>query len=206
MNTWGQYYSDWEHATLVLGRAPDGWELHKVYLMSDEARGYLIRQFDMAWKLTRFHIDGLATNECLWRPANAGLHVHQGADGRWRADWPEHERYDLGPPSIAWLTWHLGFWWSMVLDHSFGDGTLSREGVMWPGNADDVRQWIGRLHGQWRVALEQVTDADLRSAARTHWPFQERPFGDVIAWVNIELTKNAAEIGYVRFFYAVSAG
>jgi hypothetical protein len=35
--------------------------------------------------------------------------------------------------------------------------------------------------------------------------FQDRPFGDVIAWVNVELTKNAAEIGYARFLYAVSA-
>ena len=28
---------------------------------------------------------------------------------------------------------------------------------------------------------------------------------DVVAWVNVELTKNAAEIGYARFLYAVSA-
>ena len=92
------------------------------------ARGCLIRQFETAWKLANFHLDGLATEECLWRPAHEGLHVHQDPDGRWRADWPDHEGYDLGPPSIAWLTWH-------------------------------------------------------------------RSFGDVIAWVNVELTKNAAEIG-----------
>ena len=111
----------------------------------------------------------------------------------------------VGPPSIAWLTWHLGFWWSMVLDHSFGDGALSRENVMWPGNADAVREWLGQLQRRWRAVLEQVTDDDLRSVQRTRWPFQDRPFGDVIAWVNVELTKNAAEIGYARFLYAVSA-
>src|SRR5207245_8210042 len=111
----------------------------------------------------------------------------------------------VGPPSIAWLTWHLGFWWSMVLDHSFGDGALSRENVMWPGNADAVRAWLGQLQRQWRAVLEQVTDDDLRSAQRTRWPFQDRSFGDVIAWVNVELTKNAAEIGYARFLYAVRA-
>jgi hypothetical protein len=55
------------------------------------------------------------------------------------------------------------------------------------------------------VILEQITDDDLRSAQRTRWPFHDRPFGDVIAWVNVELTKNAAEIGYARFLYAVSA-
>jgi hypothetical protein len=93
----------------------------------------------------------------------------------------------------------------MVLNHSFGDGTLSRENVMWPGDADGVRQWLGQLQGQWRVVLEHITDDDLRSAQRTRWPFQDRPFGDVVAWVNVELTKNAAVIGYARFLYAVGA-
>jgi len=172
--------------------------------VADEARGYLIRQFETAWKLTTLHLDGLATEECLWRPARAGLHVHQVPDGRWRADWPDEEGYDVGPASIAWLTWHLGFWWSMVLDHSFGEGaSLTRERRV-AGNADDVRGWLDRLQGQWRVVLEHVTDDDLRSTQRTRWPFQGRPFGDVIAWVNVELTKNAAEIGYARFLYAVS--
>ena len=172
--------------------------------MAGEARGYLIRQFETASKLTNFHLDGLTTEECLWLPSRRGLHVHRLSDGRWRADWPDHD--DVGPPSIAWLTWHLGFWWSMVLDHSFGRGTLSRENVLWPGNADDVREWLGGLQGQWRVALEQVADEELQSTERTQWPFQHRPFGDVIAWVNVELSKNAAEIGYARFLYAVSTG
>ena len=56
---------------------------------------------------------------------------------------------------------------------------------------------------EFAAALEQLTDADLKSTRRTRWPFQNRPFGDVIAWVNVELTKNAAEIGYARFLYAV---
>lgn len=169
--------------------------------MTDAARGYLIRQFETAWKLTDYHLGGLATEECLWRPAQKGLHVRQTADGKWRADWPDHERYDAGPPSIAWLTWHLGFWWSMVLDHSFGDGALSRENVIWPGSADKVREWLGALQGEWRAVLDVITDDDLRSVQRTRWPFQDRPFGDVLAWVNVELTKNAAEIGYARFLY-----
>ena len=141
----------------------------------------------------------------MWRPAHSGLHVYQLANGVWRADSPDHEGYDVGPPSIAWLTWHIGFWRSMVLNHSFGDGTLSREDVTWPGSADAVREWLGRLQGEWRTVLEQVTDEDLQSAQRTRWPFQNRPFGDVVAWVNVELAKNAAEIGYARFLYAVSA-
>jgi hypothetical protein len=171
--------------------------------MINESHDYLIRQLDTAWKLATYHLNGLSTEECLWRPAPVGLHVRQAADGTWAADWPEQEGYDIGPPSIAWITWHIGFWWSMVVNHSFGDGSLSRENVQWPGNANDVRSWISRLHDEWHAALGMLNAEDLRSTERTRWPFQHRPFGDVVAWVNVELTKNAAEIGYARFLYAV---
>ena len=172
--------------------------------MADDAPDYFVRQFETAWKLATLHLDGLTTEECLWRPARHGLHVRRDDGGQWRADWPTHQGYDIGPPSIAWLTWHLGFWWSMVLDHSFGNATLSRTDVAWPGTAVDVREWIGRLQQQWRSALDELTADDLRATQRTRWPVQNRPFGDIVAWTNLELVKNAAEIGYARFLYAVN--
>jgi hypothetical protein len=95
------------------------------------------------------------------------------------------------------------FWWSMVIDHSFGGGSLVREQVFWPGTADEVRRRLTELHDEWRSKLDRLADDDLRSSHRTRWPFQDRPYGDVVAWVNIELTKNAAEIGYARFLFAV---
>lgn len=171
-------------------------------LPSTEACGYLVRQFEMASALLDFHLEGLSTEECLWRPADAGLHVHPAASGEWLADWPTHEGYDLGPSSIAWLTWHVGFWWSMVLDHSYGRGTLSREEVFWPGTAEATRIWIHGFRAQWKAQIDRLTDADLQSTQQTRWPFQGRPFGDVLAWANVELTKSAAEIGYARFLYA----
>jgi hypothetical protein len=170
--------------------------------MADDALGYLLRQLDTAWQLTDYHLTGLTTAECLWRPAPVGLHVHRAADGTWRADWPEREGYDIGPASIAWLTWHLGFWWSMALDHSFGPATLTRDDILWPGDADGVRAWISRLHADWRAAVAALTDADLRASQRTRWPLQDRPFGDIVAWASVELMKNAAEIGYARFLHA----
>jgi hypothetical protein len=168
-----------------------------------EARDYLVRQLDTAWQLTSYHLNGLTTAECLWRPAAVGLHVWTEEDGHWRADWPDREEYDIGPPSIGWITWHMGFWWSMVLDHSFGAGTLTREQVLWPGTAEEVRAWLEGLHSEWRGALDRLDDAALQSTEHTRWPFTDRPFGHVIAWANVELTKNAAEIGYARFLYAV---
>ncbi len=173
--------------------------------MANLLRDTLLGQLDTAWALTCYHLDGLTTEECLRRPGRAGLHVHRGEDGRWRAEWPEHEGYDLGPASIAWLTWHLGFWWSMVQNHSFGDATLAREHVDWPGTADEARAWISRLHAEWRAAVERLSDEDLRSTDRTRWPLQGKPFGDIVAWVNLELMKNAAEIGYARFVLAVTS-
>lgn len=93
--------------------------------MSHELRDTLIRQFDMAWAITEYHLQALGTEECLWRPATQGLHVHE-REGRWHGDWPEHEGYDLGPSSIAWLTWHMLFWWTSVIDHSFGAAARGR--------------------------------------------------------------------------------
>lgn len=103
----------------------------------------------------------------------------------------------------AILTWHVGFWWSMVLDHSVGAGTLARASVAWPGTAGGVTEGLGRLQSDWRTVLEQLSEEDLRSSGRTRWPFQNRPFGDIVAWVIVELPKNAAELGYARFLYAV---
>jgi hypothetical protein len=174
--------------------------------MADTVKRQLLRQFETAWKLTSYHLDGLTTAECLWRPAGRGPHVRETAGSGWQADWPDREDYAMGPPSIAWLTWHVRFWWSMALDHSFGAGTLSRERVTWPGNADDACASIRQLQHEWLAALAGVDDDDLDSPRRTRWPFVERPFGDVVAWVNVELTKNAAEIGYARFLFAAAGG
>jgi hypothetical protein len=62
---------------------------------------FLTRQFEMAWKLTSYHLNGLSTEECLWRPASRGPHIHQERDDSWRADWPEREDYAAGPASIG---------------------------------------------------------------------------------------------------------
>lgn len=175
--------------------------------MSTELRDALLRQFDVAWALLQYHLETLSTEECLWRPASQGLHVWTSpAGGPFQADWPEHEGYELGPSSIGWMTWHLCFWWSMVVDHSFGAATLQREAVRWPGSAEAVRARVAELEQRWRSELGKLTDDDLRDTARTRWPFTERPFMDVVAWANVELTKSAAELGYARFLYAVRAG
>ncbi len=163
-------------------------------------RDTLLGQLDIAWQLTSYHLDGLTTDACLWRPAPRGLHVVRAGDV-WRAEWPESEGYDIGPTSIAWITWHITFWWSMAIDHAFGAKTLAREHVTWPGNAEAVRSTIADLHARWREQIGTLDDNALRERRAT-WPI-DRPLGEIVAWANLELMKNAAELGYARFLYAV---
>ena len=170
--------------------------------MTDTLRETLLKQYDTAWKLAQHHLDGLTTDECLWRPAERGLHVSERPDGTWQADWPTHEGYDLGPSSMAWVTWHIGFWWSMVLDHSFAAGALTREKVAWPGTADGVRLWLSGFDVEWRTRITALDDEAWKATTNTHWPFADRPFADVVAWANVELTKNASELGMLRFLHA----
>lgn len=170
--------------------------------MTNQLAALLLRQHETAWRLAAHHLDGLGLEECLWRPSTQGLHVGTPNDGCWRGEWPEHEGYDLGPPSMAWLLWHMVFWWSMVVDHSFGDATLERDSIYCPADPDAVGVLLKALHDEWTERVSGLSEDALRSAKDTRWPFKDRPFGDVVGWVNIELTKNAAELGYARFLYA----
>jgi len=169
--------------------------------MSD-TRALILDQLGIAWALLDYHLRDLGDAECLWAPAEQGLQVREEAEG-WVADWPETEAYTMGPPSIAWITWHIGFWWSMVLDHSFGPGTLRREDVRWPGSAEATRAWLRRLHDEWVEKLGALDEEALAAAERSRWPFSGKPFHHIGLWLNLELMKNAAEIGYGRFLYAV---
>lgn len=170
---------------------------------ADDVRNLINFQFDISWQLLEYHLPGIEEQECLWKPNEKGLHVYKEA-GIWRADWPESESYDIGPASIAWLTWHIIFWWSMVLDYSFGDGTLTREEVQWPGSMTAVKEKIDSLRDKWQGLVGGLREDELFSTNRSHWPLEDRPFYEVAGWLNLELMKNASEIGYCRFLYASS--
>lgn len=168
----------------------------------DPTRTVLTHQLAMAWQLAWHHLATVTTAELLWRPAATGLHVHRRADGGWQADWPTHERYDLGPSSLAWLGWHWVFWWSMALDHNFGAAGLTRDQVRFAGDADGLRSALTRLHAQWADRLAALDGPALAATAAVRWPFAQRSMADLFAWANTELAKSAAEFGYVRFLYA----
>lgn len=168
--------------------------------MTADLKFALLRQHEMAWKLCAYHLTGLSTEDCLWRPGRGtGPHVWLQEDGRWRGEWPKTEAYDIGPASIGWLTGHMIYWWSKVIDQSFGDGALDADEIVWAGSGEAAVAAIERLHRVWVSHYSALDEAALRSLELSRWPFTNRPFADIVAWVNTELTKNAAEIGYVRF-------
>ncbi|AWP27930.1 hypothetical protein PVOR_16424 [Paenibacillus vortex V453] len=176
---------------------------HPISNPNELIRSTLDFQFQISWQMLNIHLTGLQDEEFHSRPAMKGLHVYHES-GVWRTDWPETEEYEIGPPSISWLTWHITYWWSMVLDHSFGSGTLTREEVLSMGNIQETRDRINRLKDEWEREVAGLPGEALLSMERTRWPFEDRPFHELLAWLNIELMKNAAEIGYCRFLYAVS--
>ncbi|WP_028778062.1 DinB family protein [Shimazuella kribbensis] len=169
--------------------------------LTGNIRNTLHFQFSISWQMLEIHLTDLEDKEYLWRPSSKGLHVFNESEV-WCADWPESEAYDIGPASIAWLTWHITFWWSMVLDHSFGNKTLARKDVSCTGNIKETKERIIHLRNEWEIALSELSENEFLSSERTRWPFIDKPFHELVAWLNLELMKNAAEIGYCRFLYA----
>jgi hypothetical protein len=163
-------------------------------------------QLHVSWSLLTHHLDRLTEEECRWQPSPESWTVRQ-ADGRWLGDWIMPEPPEPVPPSIAWVTWHIGLWWTAAYDHTFGtahgqafDWDDKVGTVTWPGDVPSTVTWLTALHDQWSAALETVKDLDEPVA----W-FPE-PLGHVIAWANVELMKNAAEVGQLRFHYRALNG
>jgi hypothetical protein len=117
-------------------------------------------------------------------------------------DWPETESYDIGPASIAWIMWHIIYWWSTALDYNFGDGILKNEDIPWPESVENAKATISLLHDKWVSKLNALSDAEYQSEQYAKWPLSDRSFADIALWLNAELMKNASEIGYGRFLYA----
>lgn len=155
----------------------------------------------MYWQLYLYHTESLEEEEALWSFSPSGLQLRKKNDV-WHIDWPEDESYEIGPSSIAWIMWHIIYWWSTALDYNFGDGTLKKEEVLWPGSIEKAKTTIKLLHDKWVSKLNGLSEADFKSKQYTKWPLENRKFIDITLWLNGELMKNVAEIGYGRFLYA----
>src|SRR5579872_79489 len=120
-------------------------------------------------------------------------------------DWSDPEPRPAPTATIAWLIWHICFWWTMVIDHTFDAAQLRREDVLWPGTAEAAVARIVELHEQWRAHLAQLAQESW-SVPRKSWPWSvPRTPAQIEGWVNAELMKNTAEIGVLRRLFNHSA-
>lgn len=163
----------------------------------------ILLQLETAWQLYLYHVDNLDEKEAMWSLSPSSLKVREN-DGAWLADWPETESYDIGPASIAWTLWHIMYWWSTALDFNFAEGKLTKEDITWPGSVESAKEKILLLHDKWVEAIRNMNDEDMLSEQYARWPFTGKSFTDIALWLNVELMKNAAEIGYGRFLFAAS--
>lgn len=161
-------------------------------------------QCDLTWALFDHHLTRLDPAAVRWEPGPVVGTVRPDGDGVWRPDWAGTEPDPVPVPTIAWLAWHVLWWWGTAADHLAGDPPRARENVIWPGD-DAVVDALRGLHDRWRSLLAAATDDDLDRAAPFPWPEGSGPtVAHMLAWVNAELMKNAAEIGQLCLQHATS--
>ncbi|MBY8848322.1 MULTISPECIES: DinB family protein [Saccharothrix] len=148
-------------------------------------------QFDLTWGLFEYHLERLVPGDHLWEPADLVWTIRDGVP-----DWAESEPDPVPVPTIAWVSWHIGWWWSVAIDHAAGRRPRDRAEVVWPG-PERVVDWLRAMRDEWSTLLPTL---DLTAPSTFPWP--DRTVGHVVAWVNAELMKNVTEIGQLRLLRA----
>jgi hypothetical protein len=115
---------------------------------------------------------GASTNVCT---------VHRTGDG-WVADWPNEDNPPLPEVTIAWLLWHIEWWWTDTISRVNGAQPIPPEAHPWSGGTSGI------------VAAKQKWDEVLATAhldVLVDWLMPEpQPLWFIASWVNFELTKN----------------
>ncbi|EID56579.1 DinB family protein [Saccharomonospora xinjiangensis] len=174
--------------------------------MSSNRRDLVRRQFDLTWSLLDLHLTELVAEDFVWEPAQHCGTMRQDTGGTWVADFAESEPHPIPVPTIGWVTWHLGWWWTAALDHARGRKPRGHDEIPWPGVGEATIDWVRGLRAEWIAVLDQLSDEDLDSTASFPWPEEAgRTVADTVAWVNAELMKNTAEIGQLRVLRAATS-
>ncbi|CAN5411581.1 DinB family protein [soil metagenome] len=161
----------------------------------------LVEQFDLVWALASLHLDALTEDDFLWEPADVVWTVRRDEQGVWRPDWSEDELDPLPVPTIAWLTWHIDWWWSAALDHAHGRTPPDRRDVHWPGTGVAAVTEVRALAAAWRALLVGLDRDGFHRPVAYPWD-TPKTLAHTASWLNIELTKNMAELGQLRLLRA----
>ncbi|MEW2453811.1 DinB family protein [Streptomyces albus] len=162
-------------------------------------------QFDLTWSLFEHHLERLAPGDLLWEPGPYCWTVRPGPDGTWVPDFAETEPDPVPVPTMGWVSWHLGWWWSVTLDHLRGRPPRDRSEVVFPGDEAATAAWLRGLRTEWLSALEGLSEAEWEATAPFPWDNDpEHTVAHMVAWVNAELMKNVAEFGQLRLLRAAA--
>jgi hypothetical protein len=160
-------------------------------------------QFDLTWSLFAYHLELLEPDDFLAEPAPVCWTLRPADGGGWVPDWADTEPDPVPAPTIAWLTWHIGWWWTVAIDHVDGRRPHDRTEIHWPGSGEPTVNWMRELRTAWAAVLSRLTDADLDQPAGYPWPADAGlTVAHLAGWVNAELMKNAAEVGQLRILRA----
>ncbi|MGW0023667.1 DinB family protein [Rhodococcus sp. NPDC003383] len=121
-----------------------------------------------------------------WEPSSNCVGVRR-SDGVFVADRPDEAASPLSETTIAWLLWHIEWWWSNTISVCRGGSAVATDAYEWSGSVDRIRT----LAHEWSGLLET---ADLTTPIVGLMP-DETPLWEIAGWVNFELTKNISEIG-----------
>ncbi|WP_378739695.1 DinB family protein [Nocardia brasiliensis] len=162
-------------------------------------------QFEFTWALAELHLGVLTPEDFLWPAADPHWTVRPDADGAWRPDWADTEPDPVPVPTIGWLSWHIGWWWSAAIDQLAGRTAAAPEDVPWPGEGATAVAWLRELRDTWLRVLDDLTEDELNRPAAFPWPAEAGlTVAHLMSWVNSELMKNIAEIGQLRLLRTAS--
>ncbi|MFE2045976.1 DinB family protein [Streptomyces sp. NPDC059477] len=161
-------------------------------------------QSAFTWSFAEYHLERLVPEDVLWEPAGLCWTLRPDGTGGWVPDWADSEPDPVPVPTIAWLSWHIGWWLGVATDHLHDRTPRDRADVRWPGPEATVSRL--RAHwDEWTHALDQLTEPDLDRPCAYPWgDGTDRTLAHTVAWANAELMKNVAEIGQLRLQHVAS--
>lgn len=153
-------------------------------------------QFEVIWKLSQRILPKLTNDDYFWEPVLGSWSMRKNPKRGWKVDITIPEPEPAPTTTIAWLTWHIQWWWSSFFAVYDKNKPIEISEVVWPGNASEMNTMLDELHGRHETLLASMNEAAL--SEMFEFPWQEpRQFRFALGWVNIELMKNVAEIGQV---------
>ena len=159
-----------------------------------DSRALLQRQLGLEWRFARDFILGRIDDElALWSPVADPCTVRRTDDG-WAADWPDEDGDTPAIATIAWILWHIEWWWADTLSRVGGGDPLPPAQHLWSGGTDQIEA----LKRQWDDVLAS-DDLDRRIS----WVLPEpQPLCMIASWLNFELAKNLSEINQLKMLRA----